>query len=289
MSLFDPITKKPVRAQAVTAHDIRVSMRKRWAAPEYAVMWEVGNATGTRGSRYADAVMMSLWPSRGLDLHGVEIKVSRADFKREAADPSKAEAIARYCDRWWIHVGPNVVDDLSAVPITWGVRVFDGRQWKTLREAAKLTPEPMPRSFLAALLRRADETIKADLGREAEKALADKRAAIPKEIEQAVERRTKHFDQLAQRVKAFEEKSGINIDSYQGADRQAEALKLAEKLIRLGVVGGREYNSMLFHVEAIQRQAAQIEEAIKAANAPLVQSGDSQGDQEQAKEADQVQ
>ena len=45
-----------------------------------------------------DAVIMSLWPSRGLELHGVEIKVSRADWKREAADPAKAEAIAAYCD-----------------------------------------------------------------------------------------------------------------------------------------------------------------------------------------------
>ncbi len=83
------------------AADIRAGMATRWAAPEYAIMWEVADATGARHSRLADAVMMSLWPSRGLELHGVEIKVSRADWRREALTPQKAEKIAAYCDRWW--------------------------------------------------------------------------------------------------------------------------------------------------------------------------------------------
>jgi hypothetical protein len=60
---------------ALTAIRIREAIAKRWAAPEYAVMWEVGRATGVvSNQRYADAVIMSLWPSRGLELHGVEIK-----------------------------------------------------------------------------------------------------------------------------------------------------------------------------------------------------------------------
>lgn len=140
----------------VTAADSRHAMSKRWAAPEYAVMWEVGEATGLTRGRSADAVIMSLWPSRGLELHGVEIKVSRSDWKREAADPTKAEAIAKFCDRWWLHTAPGVVDDLSDLPPRWGLREFDGAKWKTVREADITEAAHVTRGFLAALLRRAD-------------------------------------------------------------------------------------------------------------------------------------
>lgn len=107
---------KPAKAIRLKASDIRAGMKKRWCDPQWAIMWEVGEGTGAMSGRYADAVMMSLWPSRGLELHGVEIKISRSDWKREAADPSKAEAIARYCDRWWVHTPPGIVDDLSDLP-----------------------------------------------------------------------------------------------------------------------------------------------------------------------------
>ena len=127
-------------------------MSKRWCEPQWSIMWEVGEGTGAMSGRYADAVMMSLWPSRGLELHGVEIKISRAYWKREAADPSKAEAIARYCDRWWIHTSPGIVDDLSDLPPAWGLREFDGKNWSTIREAEKTAADPIDRPFLASLL-----------------------------------------------------------------------------------------------------------------------------------------
>ncbi len=150
------LLSKPVKPIRLTAGDIRIAMSKRWKDPEYAIMWEVGEGTGAISGRYADALIMSLWPSRGLELHGVEIKISRSDWKREAADPTKAEAIARYCDRWWIHTPPGIVDDLSALPPAWGLREFDGKAWKTIREADKTDAEPITRRFLVAMLRRAD-------------------------------------------------------------------------------------------------------------------------------------
>ncbi|MFN4169979.1 MAG: hypothetical protein ACK4HD_16840, partial [Pannonibacter phragmitetus] len=146
--MTDLLSPNP-KLKKLTSADIRAAMSKRWTQPEYALMWEVGSSTGAGPSRYADAVIMSLWPSRGLELHGVEIKVSRSDWKREAADPKKAEAIARYCDRWYVHTPPGIVDDLSGLPPAWGLREFDGKTWRTVREAAKNEPEPVTRPFLA--------------------------------------------------------------------------------------------------------------------------------------------
>lgn len=198
-------------AKRLTASDIRRGMSSRWTAPEWAIMWEVGNSTGLAGNRYADAVMMSLWPSRGLELHGVEIKVSRSDWRNEAADPTKAESIARFCDRWWIHTPPGVVSDLSELPPAWGLREFDGRSWRTLREAEKTDAEPVSRGFLAALLRRADGTMRSlvrdamaegqeRLDREAEK----RREQWRRELDDAVKRRTEHIAIASENIAKFE-------------------------------------------------------------------------------------
>lgn len=224
--------------------DIRAGMAKRWSAPEWAIMWEVGEGTGAQSGRYADAVMMSLWPSRGLELHGVEIKVSRSDWKREAADPSKAEAIAKYCDRWWIHTPPGIVDDLSDLPPAWGLREFDGKAWQTIREAEKTEAIQVTRPFLAAMLRRADGAMKALMdeamrdAREASYAEAERmRAGIRKQIDEGVSRRTASLEKASANVAAFEEAFGAQVRNAFGCNPAAWG-SAAKHLADCGRSGG---------------------------------------------------
>lgn len=205
MSLPLADSGKPIKTS-----DIIAAMAKRWCAPEYAIMWEVASETGVGARRRADAMIMSLWPSRGLELHGVEIKVSRSDWKREAADPTKAETIARFCDRWWVHTAPGIIPDISELPPAWGLREFDGKRWKTICEAKKTQAEPPSRAFLAAMLRRADETMSglvAEAGREGRQAIEAERQALharrEEDIARAVKRRTAEADRNAETLGKF--------------------------------------------------------------------------------------
>ena len=100
--------------------DLRELLRKRYPSQAWALMWEVGDATGARHSRWADALAMSLWPTHGLRLHGFEIKVSRGDWLRELKDPSKAEAIAQYCDHWWLVTADDSIAKKEELPPNWG-------------------------------------------------------------------------------------------------------------------------------------------------------------------------
>jgi len=195
--------------------DIRAAMAKRWTAPEWAIMWEVGQGTGSMSGRYADAVMMSLWPSRGLELHGVEIKVSRADWRREATDPTKAEAIAKYCHRWWIHTPEGVIDDVSDMPPAWGLREWTGKKWITRKDAEKTEAMPISYPFLAAMLRRSDEsartlaraaTEKERDGMKAER--ADQLKRHHSEVKREVERITYAAKQKQDRIDALNEMFG---------------------------------------------------------------------------------
>lgn len=127
-------------------------------APEWAVMTEVASRTGGGGgdTRYADAIAMNLWPSRGLAIHGFEVKVYRGDWMRELKNPEKAEAIHRFCDYWWIVAPDGVVLD-GELPEGWGLlSPNNGARLRVVTKAAKVAePTPAGRGFLAAMLRRA--------------------------------------------------------------------------------------------------------------------------------------
>lgn len=220
----------------LSSSDIRAGMLKRWKDPEYAILWEVGEATGAGSGRYADAVIMSLWPSRGLELHGVEIKVSRSDWKREAADPKKAEAVAKFCDRWYIHTPKGLIADVSEVPPAWGVREFDGQQWTTLKEAEKTGAAPVTRGFLAAMLRRADvlhrnmidDAVRAAREAEIEEA-RKRRESFRLEVDQAAERKLYQLNDRMDALKLFEAEFG-SVSSYSVQGLGAAALAVRDAL-----------------------------------------------------------
>lgn len=118
----------------------------------FAVAEHVRNRAGFDASRTADFVAMDLWPSKGLLLHGHEVKVSRADWLRELAEPDKAEAFRRYMDRWWLVV-PSLRIVRDDLPEGWGLLVQRSGRLAVRTPAPALKPEPLPRTLLASLLR----------------------------------------------------------------------------------------------------------------------------------------
>lgn len=130
-------------------------------ARSHVVIEEVAPGTGWSAQRWADALVLSVWPSNGLTLDGYEIKASRADLKRELDDLSKHEAAARYCDTWNLLVWDEKVSAGFEIPADWGLWIVagdeDGRTLKNVRKPAKRTPEPWPRGFICSMVRNAYE------------------------------------------------------------------------------------------------------------------------------------
>ncbi|OCC05162.1 hypothetical protein BA190_09615 [Labrys sp. WJW] len=210
-------------ADKIRTADVRAALRRRYPAPEYATLFEVGDATGARHTRFADAMVMGLWPSRGLELWGMEIKISRKDWAKERAQPQKAETIAAYCDRWWLVTAPNVVRDEAEIPLAWGWLEFNGRAFVRRRDAQKTETAPIDRKFLAALLRRSDEATAAmvearvaertkDVQERAAKQLEDNAAVIETEVQN----RTRAYQKLKEEVDAFEKAAGFRISQGYG-------------------------------------------------------------------------
>lgn len=125
--------------------------------PEWAYMEHVRNDAGFNANRTIDAMALGLWPSRGMELHGYEVKISRADFRRELADVEKMDAFAHILDRFWI-VAPAGVVPAVELPSSWGLLEVTDKGTIRQKTAAPLlttTRADIKRSMLVPLLRAA--------------------------------------------------------------------------------------------------------------------------------------
>lgn len=218
--------------------EVVATLREMYPVKEYAFLEEVPNATGFGANRHADVVVMSLWPSRGMEITGFEVKVSRSDWMRELRNPGKSAPIQKYCDRWIVACGESGIVHDGELPPTWGLMETTGTKLKIKTAAPKLEAQRLDRDFVAAVLRRASEQ-------------STSKALIKAEVEKALERERKHqsenkrFDltdtqtelaNLKERVAEFEKESGIRIERW-GMGNVAAAVRV---LSRDGAHGARE-------------------------------------------------
>lgn len=203
-------------AKDVTAQ-LQAALLKSFPLPEYATFFEVGDATGGRHSRWADAVSMACWPSRGLAVTGFELKASRSDWLREKKDPTKSSAIQKYCDKWILVTAPGVILD-GELPETWGHMELSGARLVTKVKAPALTSEPLDRPFLAALLRRAGQASEAMIASRVGEATEAARTRAEERIAQEVKRRTEGRAEAAEAMAEFEKASGVQIRNWQAGE-----------------------------------------------------------------------
>lgn len=196
---------------------------------------------------------MGLWPSKGLHLHGHEIKVSRADWRKEVDDPSKAQAFIRWCHFWWI-VAPKNMIALEELPANWGLMEATESSLRIKRGAAPNTPEPITYAFLASLLRRQE-----DAEGLTKKLKASRDQGFRDGYEQGEKSSSGHYAlvraqndlrRLKERVDQFERASGIKIGPWDAGDvgRAVAALR------------GLESNKIV----GLQNMASNAVELIKA-------------------------
>jgi hypothetical protein len=182
-------------------------LRHIWPSPGYVRLPQVRNGTGYARSRTttADALVLSVWPSRGLWIAGVEIKVSLADWKKELAKPDKADEIQKYCHYWYV-AAPKGVIPIATLPELWGLVEVNGNTAEICKQAPRLNPKPVDLLFLCAALRAAEDVTVSKAGFNDE---------VKKQVDVAVqaEQRNKKYDyeRLHEAVKAFEEASGISL------------------------------------------------------------------------------
>lgn len=222
------VAVKPIPEPAKhTEGSMLALLRARHAAkggngPEWAFVQHVRDASGFDAKRTIDAIALGLWPSRGHELHAFEVKVTRADWRRELKDPSKAESFIRRVDRFWM-VAPRGVIPKDELPVGWGLLEPTERQGGsvlTATVAAALQEQTaerkqITRSWLVCLMRAAGTAL----------------ASEPADVERA---RTEGYEKGS---RAAEAQSGNWKKLYDDAQEQVRQAREDRKMIEdaLGV------------------------------------------------------
>jgi hypothetical protein len=210
------------------------ALRERYAAPAFAYFPHVRNQTGYgRVTRTADAIAMSLFPSRGLHLTGVEVKSDRGDWVRELKDPSKAEEIAAHCDFWVLAVGDREIVRTGELPTGWGMLAPSSGKLKLFVEPKLLgeRDDRISRRFLAAILRRAMEDspaehlVKAAVEAAREQWHKAKAERDTRESTYELSHARSEVADLRRRITEFEAASGIDIGHGYSMGRIGEAVR----------------------------------------------------------------
>lgn len=227
---------------------------------EYAYMEHVRNAAAFNATRTFDAVVLNLWPSRGLELHAFEVKCSRSDWLRELKEPEKAEAAALLVDRFSVVAGgPDIVKLDELPPTTWGLFVVKGTTQLQCVKAAPLLPDADPkrdvtRSFLVAMLRAGGAVPRAEAA-EVEAARAAGRA---EEAEHQADIRAAGIDELRalkEIVAKFEKAAGVAITGW-ARNRDPEEIGQLLRAVLDGEQRAERAKKQMEHAAAQLRRAA---------------------------------
>ncbi len=185
--------------------------------PRYIVGIQVNNGAGFAYNRTLDAVVFDTWPSSGLSLHGLEIKVTKADLRRELQNTKKFADFAKHLDHFSI-VAPPAIASLDMLPARWGLYCPDGNgKLRARRKPLMLHDEPtglMSRSLAAAFMRAlVSRSIDAEAqALEYDRGYANGLAEGKNQSKRAVVK----MEALQGAIDKFEEASDVRIDTYNG-------------------------------------------------------------------------
>jgi hypothetical protein len=182
-------------------------LRHIFPSPAYVRIPQVRNGTGysRATTRTADAVIASCWPSRGMWLAGVEIKVHISDWKKELARPEKAAEIQQYCNHWYVAC-PRGLIDVAMVPQTWGLIEVTGTTATIEKQAPDLTPRPVDLALVCSILRSVESvTVPKDL---VDDQIAER---VQEALKGEKTRQQYESNSLTESVRVFEAASGVKI------------------------------------------------------------------------------
>lgn len=95
---------------------IKLSIKRRYDAPEWALAFELASPD----QRRADAIAVNTFPSRNFKVVGFEFKASRSDWLSEKREGAKSDYFVRACDEWYVVAWSDVVEE-SELPDGWGL------------------------------------------------------------------------------------------------------------------------------------------------------------------------
>lgn len=235
-------------------------LQKKFPEKEYVIMKEVSDASGYDRSRSADYVVVNLWPSRGLAINGIELKSYRGDWLNELKNPKKAENIFKYCDYWWLLTTDDTLAKIDEIPINWGWMAIKNDKIVVKKQAPKLTPVALSKSFSICMLRRAADKTDYVHVENIQNRIDSEKANAVSQIESANRSKLNRVNELQKIITDFEDASGLKLDNRYSFMGDLKKLGTAVKIL---LEGGTE--SLLEKLKMFKNGNDKVNESLSKA------------------------
>ncbi len=253
----------------LTVDEIHARLKARFCLPEWIYIAEVRNTLGyCRGVTYADGLAFNLFPSRGNEFHGFELKINRNDVLKELGNLKKSENIQQYCDRWWLVVGDKTIVNIAELPPYWGLMIPYGKGLRQVKAAPlQKRVKEFTRGFMASLFKKiyVNSPTREQLNAEYERGHVDGEAQVHLPQQHLID----DAKRIQEQVEQFEKASGIRINQYSGGQSLGEAVKVVRDATRISAHIGNLENTERTHrrvAEAAKTAAENLRELLKNAN-----------------------
>ena len=205
--------------------------------------------------------MLDTWPGAGLTLHGLEIKISTADMRRELQHPEKIGDFLQHLDLFSI-VAPAGIVDINLLAPQWGLYAptSDGKL-RARRKPLPLHPgekrDIVSRTMLAAFTRSLVDRSLSRAGLHEEYKRGQSEADIRWKV-QTVTLSAK-AEGLEKAINEFEQASGVRIHAWD-AKKIGEAVKV---VLHGGIEARIGYSTTIRDVAARMIKLADELDALK--------------------------
>ena len=245
----------------ISADEIRQALSEVYAPSEWYLSFEVGNSTGSNCRRHADAVAVNAYPSKGFEIRGFEIKVAKSDLKKELEDGDKSDAVAKFCDYWFLVAPKGLADDFT-LPVTWGLIEYENGKLRQKIKPTRIEKIPPTAGFMCAMLRGRERHMEATA-----RQIADSRAEeIKRNALWMVKNDSEELKLLEKKLAEIHEKTGIELNKWTPTDDIIQKLKNASAL---NVIARN-----VKHLEYDAKRFFEIAEKIKGAVDEMQSMGD---------------
>lgn len=191
---------------------IREVLQSKYSLPQWVLLFEVRDSTGFDSSRSADAIAISLYRSRGREIHGFEIKENRGDWLKELKTPEKAEAIGRFCDYFWLVTPEQGVAKPEEIPSTWGWLALKKERFSVAKKPEKIHSVPCDREMVCSLVYATKERFLVEAKRDIDKMVNERLQQEMKSRCDASDYYKLEFEKQSSRIRAFEQASGLSLE-----------------------------------------------------------------------------
>lgn len=236
------------------------AIKRKYSYDEWALFEEF---TGKNGKR-ADAIAFNLYPSRNFKTIGLEVKVSRSDWKSELEDAKKNDWFVGQVDEFYVVAGRKGIVKQSELPEGWGLyEMKGGGKLYQIKESNLTDHQDRPidkEFFMRAVKKSKQREVKARREKAYEKREQFRKGKKEGRKEGDVSREQRQKIKKGEKFEELKDKLDVHISTY---DNSSEIEKLNKAIQIVDVVDEDSYGGIARNLQTAMSKNQKIQEQLR--------------------------